>query len=63
MKLRELNTLIKEGDYIIYNTDLNAGIVYDNDTKKQYEDYEVVEIYPIVEVVPTVVIEVCKEVV
>lgn len=61
MKLKDLNKVIKEGEYTLYNQDTDKEIVYDNDTRKEYEDYTVVELYPILNIYATVVIEIKKE--
>ena len=61
MKLKDLNRVIFEGDYLLYNQNKDESIVYDNTTKEEYKDYTVKEIYPFEDVMPTVVIEISKE--
>lgn len=61
MKLKDLNKLIKEGEYSLYNIDTDKEIVYDNDTRKEYENYNVKELYPVLHVYASVVIEITKE--
>jgi hypothetical protein len=59
MKLKDLNKIIYEGQYLLYDAETDSCIVYDNETRKKYEEYFVNELYPIL---TNGVAEVCIEI-